>query len=82
LKLAFIITIIIFPFELYLNSFATKGVEVYNMFSETAIKDYCKSLILKYAIGALFQYLPYSVLSESRGGENFEVPGAQFAPKI
>ena len=43
------------------------------MFSETAIKDYCKSLILKYAIGAFFQYLPYSVLSESRRVENFEI---------
>jgi len=52
------------------------------MFSETAIKDYCKSLILKYAIGAFFQYLPYSVLSESIGAEKFEIPGAQFAPKI
>jgi len=52
------------------------------MFSETAIKDYCKSLILKHAVGALFQYLPYSVLSESIGAENFEVPGAQFAPGI
>jgi hypothetical protein len=55
------------------KSFATEGVEVYNMFSETAIKDYCKSLILKYAIGAFFQYLPYSVLSESRRVENFEI---------
>lgn len=52
------------------------------MFSETAIKDYCKSLILKHAVGALFQYLPYSVLSESIEAENFEVPGAQFAPGI
>jgi len=52
------------------------------MFSETAIKDYCKSLILKYAIVAFFQYLPYSVLSESIGAEKFEIPGAQFAPKI
>jgi len=51
------------------------------MFSETAIKDYCKSLILKYAIGASFQYLPYSVLSEARGAKNFELPGA-LAPKI